>query len=171
LTKFWLLSQETLTKTLLHGSSPKTELELPVKKKTALALIKIILIALTIVSVQPINASSQTITVSYDYPSIAAAIGNATDGDTPQAIDENTRYSLMAPFGIDSGDVPLPEWANIVFTLSPSQEPTSTPEFKQQISIPTVWIIAIASLVAVVLIELIIYFFLQAKRSKSKEKQ
>jgi hypothetical protein len=142
-----------------------------VKKKTALVLISISLIALTIASVQPTNASSQTITVPYDYLFTAAAIGNDTDGDSPRTIAENTRYPLMAPFDIDSGDVLLPEWANILFTPSPSQESTSTIESNQQISVPTVWIIAIASLVAVVLIELIIYFFLQAKRSKSKEKQ
>jgi hypothetical protein len=81
-------------------------------------------------------------------------------------------FPLMAPFDIDSVDLLLPEWANILLSPSPSptQEPTSTPEPKQPISIPTIWIVAIAALVAVVIVELIIYFF-KVKRSKSKEKQ
>jgi len=44
---------------------------------------------------------------------------------------------------------------------------TDTSEPIQPISFPTIWIVAIAVLVAVVIIELIIYFFLKAKRTKS----
>jgi hypothetical protein len=49
-----------------------------------------------------------------------------------------------------------------------AQEPTSTPETKQSISIPLIWLIAIAALVVVIIIELIIYFLLlKGKKSKS----
>jgi hypothetical protein len=91
-------------------------------------------------------------------------------GDTPYVIDASRQdhYPLMAPFDIDSVTVPLPQWANIPSSPSPSQEPTSTPEPKQPISIPTIWIVAIAALVAVVIVELIIIYFLKVKRTKSQ---
>jgi heme/copper-type cytochrome/quinol oxidase subunit 2 len=47
-----------------------------------------------------------------------------------------------------------------------AQESTSTPETKQS-SIPLIWLIAIAALVVVIIIELIIYFLLKGKKSKS----
>jgi parallel beta-helix repeat protein len=46
------------------------------------ALIFISLIASSIVAIQPTNATSRTIVVPDDYPTINAAIGNAVDGDT-----------------------------------------------------------------------------------------
>jgi hypothetical protein len=47
-----------------------------------------------------------------------------------------------------------------------SQESMSTPETKQSLSIPPIWLIAIAVLVVIVIIEAIIYFFLKAKKTK-----
>jgi hypothetical protein len=44
---------------------------------------------------------------------------------------------------------------------------TDTPEPIQTISFPTIWIVAIAVLVAIIITKLTIYFFLKAKRTKS----
>jgi|GEM_PF-648629 len=57
--------------------SPK----LSVKKKAALVLLIISLMAPCILKIQPGKAAPKTITVPDDYPTITAAIGNATDGD------------------------------------------------------------------------------------------
>jgi hypothetical protein len=46
------------------------------------------------------------------------------------------------------------------------QEPTS-PETKQSIAISPIWLIAIAALVVVIIIEVIIYFLLKGKKAKS----
>jgi hypothetical protein len=48
-----------------------------------------------------------------------------------------------------------------------AQEPTSTPETKQSISISPMWLIAIAALVVVIIIEVVIYFLLKGKKAKS----
>jgi hypothetical protein len=48
-----------------------------------------------------------------------------------------------------------------------AQEPTSTPETKQSIAISPIWLIAIAALVVVIIIEVIIYFLLKGKKAKS----
>jgi nitrous oxidase accessory protein len=58
--------------------SPK----LAVKKKAALMLLLISLMAPCILKIQPSKADPKTIIVPDDYATIAAAIGNATDGDT-----------------------------------------------------------------------------------------
>jgi len=58
--------------------SPK----LAVKKKAVLVLLLVSLMASCILKIQPSKAAQKTITVPDDYPTITAAIGNATDGDT-----------------------------------------------------------------------------------------
>ena len=58
--------------------SPK----LAVKKKAALVLLLVSLLAPCILKIQAGKANPKTITVPDDYPTITAAIGNATDGDT-----------------------------------------------------------------------------------------
>jgi hypothetical protein len=52
------------------------------KATIAFALILICLMASSAVYLQPVKAQSKTITVPDDYPTIMAAIGNATSGDT-----------------------------------------------------------------------------------------
>jgi hypothetical protein len=51
------------------------------RKASALTLISALLVVL-VVGLQSVKASPKTIVVPDDYPSIASAIGNATDGDT-----------------------------------------------------------------------------------------
>ena len=60
------------------GLSPK----LTLKKKDALMLLIISLMASCMLKIQPSKADPQTIIVPDDYATIAAAIGNATEGDT-----------------------------------------------------------------------------------------
>jgi len=60
------------------GLSPK----LAMKKKVALKLLIISLMAPCILKIQPSKADPKTIIVPDDYATIAAAIGNATEGDT-----------------------------------------------------------------------------------------
>ncbi len=55
---------------------------LSVSKKLALILVLFSLIAANIIVIHPIKAGSTTIIVPDDYPTIMAAIGNATDSDT-----------------------------------------------------------------------------------------
>jgi hypothetical protein len=50
--------------------------------KKAILLLVLILVASSIVSVFPVKGKAKTIIVPDDYPTIAAAVGNATDGDT-----------------------------------------------------------------------------------------
>jgi parallel beta-helix repeat protein len=61
------------------------------KKTAVLALILIFLTALCMTAVKPAKAQLTTIIVPNDYPTISAAIGNATDGDT--IIVENGTYT------------------------------------------------------------------------------
>jgi nitrous oxidase accessory protein len=51
-------------------------------KSVALLLVLAFLTASCIIAPLPVNAGSKTIVVPDDYPTISAAIGNATDGDT-----------------------------------------------------------------------------------------
>jgi pectin methylesterase-like acyl-CoA thioesterase len=51
-------------------------------KYIVLVLLLFSLMASGIITIQPIKADSRTIIVPDDYATIAAAIGNATDGDT-----------------------------------------------------------------------------------------
>jgi len=89
-----LFSQETLTRTLLSEKTLEISVfkrvesvlallhNLSVSKKVALILVLFSLIAANIIVIQPIKAGSTTIIVPDDYPTIMAAIGNATDSDT-----------------------------------------------------------------------------------------
>ena len=52
------------------------------RKSFALLLALALLTALCLITLSPVNADSKMIVVPDDYPTIAAAIGNATDGDT-----------------------------------------------------------------------------------------
>jgi nitrous oxidase accessory protein len=52
------------------------------RKSIALLLVLVFLIASCVTMSLPVNAGSKTIVVPDDYPTIAAAVGNATDGDT-----------------------------------------------------------------------------------------
>jgi hypothetical protein len=52
------------------------------RKIATLLIVLVILMPPNVIVVQPINAESSTIIVPADYPTIAAAINNATDGDT-----------------------------------------------------------------------------------------
>jgi len=51
-------------------------------KSVALLLVLVFLTASCIIVPLPVNAGSKTLVVPDDYPNIADAIGNATDGDT-----------------------------------------------------------------------------------------
>jgi len=51
-------------------------------KSVALLLVLVFLMATNVIAVQPIKAEPSTIVVPDDYPTIATAIGNATEGDT-----------------------------------------------------------------------------------------
>ena len=52
------------------------------EKTTALLLVLTLVLASFFVSVSPVKASSKTIVVPDDYPTIASAVGSASDGDT-----------------------------------------------------------------------------------------
>ncbi len=87
LTKVSAVSQETLTKTLLSKKAPelsvfKGEMCMAVNRKAALVLLLVSLIAPCILKIQLGKAGPKTITVPDDYPTITAAIDNATEGDT-----------------------------------------------------------------------------------------
>ena len=56
--------------------------KLAVNKKAFLALLLISLMASCVLQIQSCKADPQTISVPEDYPTISAAIGNATEGDT-----------------------------------------------------------------------------------------
>ena len=51
-------------------------------KALALALVLVFLTASSIITFLPVKAETKTIIVPDDYPTIASAIGNATNGDT-----------------------------------------------------------------------------------------
>jgi len=93
------------------------------------------------------------------------AIGGSNTAN-PGALDILADNDQYKPIGYGTPD---PSSSS---TSSPSpplaQEHTSTPETKQSISIPPMWLIAIAALGVVIIIELIIYFLLlKGKKSKS----
>jgi nitrous oxidase accessory protein len=52
------------------------------RKSIALLLVLVFLTASCVIMPLPVNAGSRTLVVPDDYPTISAAIGNATDGDT-----------------------------------------------------------------------------------------
>jgi len=51
-------------------------------RRVVFVLVLISITASGIITIQPIKVGSKTIVVPDDYPTITAAIGNATDGDT-----------------------------------------------------------------------------------------
>ena len=51
-------------------------------RRTSALLFALILLISAFFCVLPVRAQSQTITVPTDYPTISAAVGNATEGDT-----------------------------------------------------------------------------------------
>jgi hypothetical protein len=69
-------------------------------KTVTLALIIVFLVALCTVAVQPTNASSKTIIVLGDYPTINAAVENALDEDiwAPKSpIEWQIKISILSP--------------------------------------------------------------------------
>jgi hypothetical protein len=82
LTKKKQVSQETLIKTLLQQNQPKYYRGNTMGKSFALLLALVLSTASCVIAFLPVHAESRKIVVPDDYPTISAAIGNATDGDT-----------------------------------------------------------------------------------------
>jgi hypothetical protein len=142
--------------------SPK----LAVKKKAALVLLIISLIAPCIIKFQPSKADPKTITVPDDYPTITSAIGNATAGDTSYIMEANRQdgYLIMAPFDVDSVTVELPEWASPSPSPSPTPTATSTPIDMKPL--PTTLLVAVAILACVFGFGLIVNLVAGKKKEK-----
>jgi nitrous oxidase accessory protein NosD len=76
-----LFSQETFTKTLFYHGNSLNMMRIRMRKSAALLLV-LVLTASSIIAFLPVKAEARNIVVPDDYPTISAAIGNATDGDT-----------------------------------------------------------------------------------------
>jgi len=67
-------------------------------KNIALLLVLVFLVASSIITFLPVKAEPKTITVPDDYPTIQAAVGNASAGDT--VFVKSGTYEVGAGSGI-----------------------------------------------------------------------